>query len=59
MKHMAGILCRIAEFYVTIYECHHVIFHGEEIHAKHAIEFPLEISFEKQMKWYSNMCAET
>ena len=59
IKHMAGILCGIVEFYVGNYECPHLIFHGEEIHAKHAIEFPLEICLEKLIKWYSNVCAET
>ena len=52
--HVAGILCRIAEFHIGTYECHHVIFHAVEILAEHAIEFCVEIHLERPWNFRQN-----
>ena len=65
--HVAGILCRIAEFHVIIYEYHHMLFHAVEILAEEAFEFPVAIYLERHWnfrhnfthKMSSNMCGET
>ena len=52
---MAGILCRIAEFHVRIFECHHVIFHVVEILAEEAVEFPVAIVLGKALKFQAKV----